>query len=151
MSDEVVEAETLGFPQLKVGGGFELLQCQSNCRKLTMITCPWAVKNLKANLGTQSKIYVRTIQQNLSTKPLKPEKVIQVKQTCNGCLKEFLMYELRNHLYTSTAGLFDTNSESEANDDHGIETGNDTLQQHQLGDDVIVNNVSTVIITQDND
>lgn len=61
------------------------------------------------------------------------------------------MHELRNHLYTRTAGLFDTNSESEANDDHGIETSDDTLQQHQLGDDVIVNNVSTVIITQDND
>ena len=151
MSDEVVEDEILGSPQLKVGGGFELLQCQSNCRKLTMITCRWAVKNLKAYLGTQSKIYARPIQQNLSTKPLKLEKVIQVKQTCNGCLKEFLMHELRNHLYTCTAGLFDTKSESEANDDRGTETGDDTLQQHQLGDDIIVNNVSTVIITQDNE
>ena len=44
MSDEIVEDETMGFPQLKVGSGFELLQCQSNCRKLTMITCGWAVK-----------------------------------------------------------------------------------------------------------
>ena len=151
MSDEVVEDETLGFPQLKVGGGFELLQCQSNCRKLTMITCGWAVKNLKANLGTQTKIYVRPIQQNLSTKPLKPENVVQVKQTCNGCLEEFLMHELRNHLYTCTAGLFDSNSESEANDGQGIETRDDTLQQHQLSNEVIENNVSAVIITQDND
>ena len=59
MSDEVVENETLGFPQLKFGGGFELLQCQSNSRKLTIITCRWAVKNSKANLGAQCKIYVR--------------------------------------------------------------------------------------------
>ena len=151
ISDEVVENETLGFPQLKFCGGFELLQCQSNCRKLTMITCRWAVKSLKANLGAQSKIYVRPIQQNLSTKPLKPEKVIQVKQTCNGFQEEFLMHELRNHLYTCTAGLFDTNSESEGNDDNGIETDDNTLQQHELGNEVIVNNVSThAIITQDN-
>ena len=39
MSSKVVEDGTLGFPQLKDGGGFELLQCQSNCRRLTMITC----------------------------------------------------------------------------------------------------------------
>ena len=77
MSDEVVEGETLGFQQLKDAGGFELLQCQSNCRKLSMITCPWTVKDLKANLGTQSKIYVRPIQHNLSTKPLKPENVVR--------------------------------------------------------------------------
>ena len=150
MSDETVEDETLGFPQLKVGGGFELLQCQSNCRKLTMITCGWAVKDLKANLGTQSKIYVRPIQQNLSTKSLKAEKVIQVKQTCNGCLEEFPMHELRNHLYTCTAGLFDSDCESETNDGHGVETGNGTLQQYQLSNEVIVDNVSTVIITPDN-
>jgi hypothetical protein len=105
MSDEFVDDETLGFPQLKLGGGFELLRCQSCCRKLNIITCPWAVKNLKANLGTQSKIYVRPIQQNLSTKPLKPEKATHVKQMCNGSLKEFPMHELRNHLYTCTAGL----------------------------------------------
>jgi hypothetical protein len=150
MSDEVVEGETVGFPQLKDGCGFELLQCQSNCRQLTMITCRWAVKDLKANLGTQSKIYVRSIQKNLSTKPLKPEKVIQVKQTCNGCLQEFPMHELRNHLYTCTAGLFDSNSEAEANDGLGIETDDDTLQQHQ-SNEVIVNNVSAVIITQGHD
>ena len=109
-----------------------------------MITCRWAVKNLKANLGEESKIYVRPIQQNLSTKPLKPEKVIQVKQTCNGCQEEFLMPELRNHLYTCTAGLFDTNSELEGNDDN-------MLQQHELGYEVIINDVSThAIITQDN-
>ncbi|XP_028415392.1 uncharacterized protein LOC114538414 [Dendronephthya gigantea] len=31
--------ETVGFPQLQDGGGFELLQCQSNFRQLTMIKC----------------------------------------------------------------------------------------------------------------
>jgi acetone carboxylase gamma subunit len=71
MSDEVVEGETVGFPQLKDGCGFELFQCQSNCRQLTMITCCWAVKDLKANLRTQSKIYVRPIQKNLSTKKIR--------------------------------------------------------------------------------
>ena len=60
------------------------------------------------------------------------------------------MHELRNHLYTCTAGLFDSNSEAEANDGLGIETDDDTLQQHQ-SNEVIVNNVSAVIITQGND
>ena len=149
MSDEVVEGETLGFQQLKDAGGFELLQCQSNCRKLSMITCPWTVKDLKANLGTQSKIYVRPIQQNLSTKPLKPENVVQVKQTCNGCLQEFPMHKLRDHLYICTAGLYDTSSESEATDGHGIETGFDIEQQYQMSSEVNINNVNMVITTQD--
>ena len=54
------------------------------------------------------------------------------------------MHELRNHLYTCTAGLFETNSESEGNDDN-------MLQQHELGYEVIINDVSShAIITQDN-
>ena len=149
MSDEVVEGETLGFQQLKDAGGFELLQCQSNCRKLSMITCPWTVKDLKANLDTQSKIYVRPIQQNLSTKPLKPENVVQVKQTCNGCLQEFPMQKLRDHLYICTAGLFDTSSDSEATDGQGIETGFDIEQQYQTSSEVNINNINMVVTTQD--
>ena len=108
------ENETLGFPQLGDGGGYELLQCMSNCRQLSLISCQWSVKELKANLG-QSKIYIRPIQQNLSTKPTQTETTVKVKQTCNGCQKEFNMCELRDHLYSCSAGL---NDESDASDDN---------------------------------
>ena len=37
------ENETLGFPQLQDGGGFELLQCLSNCRQLSLTSCQWSV------------------------------------------------------------------------------------------------------------
>ena len=109
------ENETLGFPQLRDGGGYELLQCLSNCRQLSLISCQWSVKELKANLGAQSKIYIRPIQHNLSTKPIQTETTVKVKQTCNGCLKEFFMCELRSHLYTCSAGL---NDESDASDEN---------------------------------
>ncbi|XP_077867950.1 uncharacterized protein LOC144357804 [Saccoglossus kowalevskii] len=33
-------------------------------------TCTWSVNSFKANLGSQSKIYLRPIQKNLSTQPL---------------------------------------------------------------------------------
>ena len=81
LSDDKKENnEIVGFPQLCQGGGFELLQCLPNCRELTMINCHWAVNELKANLGSQSKVYVRPIQRNLSTKPINPETRAQVKQ-----------------------------------------------------------------------
>ena len=37
------ENKTLGFPQLQDGGGFELLQCLSNCRQLSLTSCQWSV------------------------------------------------------------------------------------------------------------
>ena len=49
------ENETLGFPQLRDGGGYELLQCLSNCRQLSLISCQWSVKELKANLGAHQR------------------------------------------------------------------------------------------------
>lgn len=108
LSDDKKENnEIVGFPQLRQGGGFELLQCLPNCRELTMINCHWAVTELKANLGSQSKMYVRPIQINLSTKPINPESRAQVKQKCNGCKKEFMMNELRGHLGTSTLAQLD--------------------------------------------
>ena len=68
MSDEKGDdGEPIGFPQLRDKGGFELLRCLPNCRQLSMIECPWTVGNLKATLGSQSKIYARPIQRNLST------------------------------------------------------------------------------------
>ena len=126
------ENETLGFPQLRDGGGYELLQCLSNCRQLSLISCQWSVKELKANLGTQSKIYICPIQQNLSTKPSQPETTVEVKQTCNGCQKEFNMCELRDHLYSCGAGLYDESDDNSTNNHenmHNREEANIDLDQ----------------------
>lgn len=123
--------ETVGFPQLRDGGGFELLQCQSNCRQLTMIKCQWSIKHIKANTGGQSKIYVRPIQRSLSTKPVKAETVVNVvKQMCEGCNKEFPMFELRDHLYTCTAGI-DSSTDSDTGDADSHDNGNTVLLQRQ--------------------
>ena len=80
-----------------------------------MIKCQWSVKHLKANIGGQSKIYVRRIQTSLSIKPVMPETVVNVKQMCKGCNEEFPMLELRDHLYTRTAGI-DSSTDSDASD-----------------------------------
>ena len=127
------ENETLGFPQLRDGGGFELLQCLSNCRQLSLISCQWSVKELKANLGAQSKIYIRPIQHNLSTKSIQTQNTVKVKQTCNGCQKEFFMCELRGHLYSCSAGLNDESDESDDNatsNNENIHNGEDININH---------------------
>ncbi|XP_070550716.1 uncharacterized protein [Ptychodera flava] len=92
-----------GFPQLRDCGGVELLHC-AYAKQLKVITCNWSVPDLKTNLGSQSKIYIRPIQKNLSTKPISSETdETLITQTCMGCNKEFNIRELRDHLWTCTA------------------------------------------------
>ena len=95
-----------GFPQLREGGGFEMLHCLPNCRDLTPLKCSWAARELRCNLGGQSKIYLSPIQRDLSTKSLVPQNSCEVKEKCMSCKKEFPMSELRTHsFYMCTAGL----------------------------------------------
>lgn len=59
-SDEKDENdECIGFPALKNCGGFELMRSQANNRSLSTIEVEWSVKNLKACIGSQGKLYVR--------------------------------------------------------------------------------------------
>lgn len=117
MSDEKSDNdEPIGFPQLRGKGGFELLRCLPNCRELRIIDCPWTVGNLKATLGSQSKIYVRPIQRNLATISIEPDANIQIKEKCEGCQKEFTLNELRSHLYSCTAGILSSDSSENEND-----------------------------------
>ena len=109
------DGEPIGFPQLRDKGGFELLRCLPNCRQLSMIECPWIVGNLKATLGSQSKIYARPIQGNLSTISIQSDANIQVKEKCEGCQKEFTLSELRSHLYTCAAGILSSDSSENEN------------------------------------
>ncbi|KAJ7380778.1 hypothetical protein OS493_007158 [Desmophyllum pertusum] len=102
-----------GFPQLRDGGGFEMLHCLPNCRDLTPLKCSWAAKEMRSNLGGQSKIYLRPIQKDLSTKSLVPQNSCEVKEMCMSCKKEFPMSELRTHsFYMCLAGL-NSGSDSE--------------------------------------
>ncbi|KAH3817794.1 hypothetical protein DPMN_119349 [Dreissena polymorpha] len=90
--------ECVGFPQLKHSGGFELLRCQANSRELTVIDCPWTVKGLKKFIGSQTKIYIRPIQQNLSTEPIRAETVeADIREACRNCGLMIPVQCLRSH------------------------------------------------------
>lgn len=85
-SDNANGKKSLGFPQLKTSGGFELLKCRQNCRELCIIDCQWNAGTLKSYLGAQAKIYVRPIQKCLSTKPVNENSVPEQSQVhCHGC------------------------------------------------------------------
>ena len=99
-SDQKDESnECIGFPQLQHCGGFELLRCQSNSRCLTVIDCPLTVKYLKQFLGAQAKIYIRPVQQNLSTTPVGVETTESdhVKEACRNCGQMIPLQSLRSH------------------------------------------------------
>ena len=95
---------SLGFPQLKECGGFELLRCTANCRDLSVISCSWNAKDLRSSLGgRQGKIYLRPIQKSLST--LVAQIQCEVKEKCHMCNQEILVRRLRDHLWSCTEGL----------------------------------------------
>lgn len=100
-TEEMVFAKLIstdGFPQLKDVGGFELLHCQSNCRELQVISCPWSVEFLKKVIGTQAKICIRPIQKNLKVINIIEEGPSTLKESCSTCHKLFSISELREHV-----------------------------------------------------
>ena len=111
-SSESDSNEITGFPKLCDCGGFELMRCAANCRELVLIEGSWSVRELKANVGTQAKIYLRPIQKSLSTEPLAAEKTPKVKEICLSCNKEFFAHELRRHSLVCT-NMFNTSEESD--------------------------------------
>jgi len=97
LADE--STETLGFPALKNCGGFEILTCQANSRDLVVMNCSLAAKDIKNHMGgSQSKIYIRPIQQCLSTKSQLRNQQSLLKENCRKCGSEFLLKELRRHV-----------------------------------------------------
>lgn len=106
--------QTIGFPKLKESGGFELMNCVANCRDLNTLDCAWSIKSLKANIGGQSRIYLRPIQKDLCTKPLAEETPCEIKEKCNVCGQDVLVRDLRTHVYScSEAAIIQSSSESE--------------------------------------
>ena len=98
---------TLGFPQLRTCGGFEMLQCLANCRDLSVIGTSWSVRDLKSAFGGQAKIYLRPIQKNLSTRSHEPKRsASSLKEKCRWCQKPFLLSELREHSSQCTGNIF---------------------------------------------
>lgn len=89
---------TIGFPQLSTCGGFELLKCNQNCRELSIIDCEWSVPHLRSYLGNQTKIYIRPVQNNLSTEPIFKQQQCQSEEYCNICQKKVSIRDLRSHI-----------------------------------------------------
>lgn len=100
--DETKVLETLmsddGFPKLKDAGGVELLHTSKN---LTLINCfCWSASELKRVVSQQANIYIRPIQNNLSTKPVETystQDELLFQSECYKCKKMFKLWELREH------------------------------------------------------
>lgn len=87
-----------GFPKLKDAGGVELLRTSKN---LTLINCCcWSASELKRVVSQQANIYIRPIQNNLSTKPVETystQDELLFQSECYKCKKMFKLWELREH------------------------------------------------------
>ena len=108
-SNDLKDGETVGFPQLRNCGGFEMMVCTSNCRELSRIDSAWDAKSLKSVLGGgQSKIYLRPIQLSISTKAAREKKTkTTLKEKCKMCNEEILFSELRAHFLWCNKDILD--------------------------------------------
>jgi hypothetical protein len=95
--------QPIGFPQLKVRGGYEMLHCVSGSKILKPIDCYWSAKELEANIGPQSKVNLRPTQKHLSTTSLVSRNKSQFKEKCMSCNGKFLIRDLRYHTYICKA------------------------------------------------
>ena len=107
--------QTIGFSKLKECGGFELMTCVANCRNLSTLGCAWSVKSIKANIGGQSRIYVRPIQKDLSTTPLSEDSPCEIKEKCIPvlCGQDVLVRNLHTHVYMCSEAAIQSDSGEE--------------------------------------
>ena len=116
-SDEKDErGQPKGFPQLKEGGGFEMLYCMSNSRDLEVLKCSRAARDVRFNVAGQSKIYLRPIQVNLFTKEQTVKTQSSIKEECKICNKLVPIAELRKH-FTSCSDFRDYGESSSSDED----------------------------------
>jgi hypothetical protein len=110
-----VNGQSVGFPQLKDCGGFEMMICSANCRQLSSMDCPWDAQSLKSSLGGgQAKIYLRPIQKSISTKPVSDQKSkTDLKEKCQMCNKLILLSDLRVH-FMICSKVLDSHNEDNA-------------------------------------
>ena len=105
--------QTIGFSKPKECGGFELMTCVANCRNLSTLDCAWALKSIKANIGGQSRIYVRPIQKDLSTTPLSEDSPCEIKEKCILCGQDVLVRNLRTYVYMCSEAAIQIDSGEE--------------------------------------
>lgn len=88
------------FQQLQHAGGYEFMKCKQNCRDLVQIDCVWTPYHIKSNLGSQMKIYLRPVQNNLDTTPLLDNLQDECipKEKCKHCRQLINVRDLRAHL-----------------------------------------------------
>eukprot|EP00794_Sanderia_malayensis_P002531 gene2531-2927_t len=109
-----------GYPQLKDCGGFELLQCLSNSRDLSVLNCSLAAKDIKAKVGGgQGKIFIRPIQKNLCTKKMIQDSKSSLKEKCITCGSELFLHELRSHI--RSCGGYESFSGSDESSDGNVD------------------------------
>lgn len=96
-SEEVMQKLIEEFPKLIEAGGFELLRCSPNCRNLVLLNCNWDTVSLRQNVGSQAKIYIRPIQNNLSINEIDTVKD-KIEEKCIRCSYLINVRELREHL-----------------------------------------------------
>ena len=87
-----------GFPLLRMAGGFELLNCLSNSKHIQVINCKWDVKSLRGILGSQCKLYIRPIQNDLPLKMDFHAEENGLREKCNVCNLEYSISGLREHV-----------------------------------------------------
>lgn len=128
---------------LKGCGGFELMNCIANCRNLSTLDCAWSVKSLRANIGSQSRIYIRPIQSNLRTEPTVPDIPSEIEEMCKVCGKDVLVRNLRRHMWLCTQSvLLETSSESEG--DSGVNAINESQVEAHDDQGEVRGNLSTI-------
>lgn len=86
------------YPKIAEGGGFELLRCLPNCRKLEILDCNWDTVSLRASVGGQANIYIRPIQRNLSLDDSGNFMTEDVSERCKNCSELINVRLLRDHL-----------------------------------------------------
>ena len=104
-SDVNDENEVVGFPQLREAGGIELMRTAQKCRDLRVIGCKWTSKELKCNIGSQARIYIRPVQKSLPLQPITSDESLEEGQclsTCKNCNEKIRMRQLRQHVESCT-------------------------------------------------
>jgi len=91
------------------------MYCVSGVKELKSLHYSWTAKDLKANVGSQSKLYLRPIQKNLSTVSILPQNKSQVKEKCIICSNEVLIKDLWFHVIMckTREGLLSSESEDD--------------------------------------
>lgn len=86
------------FLNLKKSGGFELLRCAQNCRNLKVLECNWKPESIRQYIGQLTKIYLRSIQNDLETSPSTPEPNDDTYSgMCEFCDNKMNVRMLRDH------------------------------------------------------